>query len=147
MLPKVMADRVQLQQVFMNLMLNGIDAMKNLNGTGELIIKSQQTGNDQLLISVSDTGVGLPAERADQIFEAFFTPKPQALPWGYRLAALHHRAAWRPFVGCRQLRVGCMLSVCSADRDWGQAGVQATLPRGSSLITRNSKWDIEMPAL
>jgi len=87
MLPKVMADRVQLQQVFMNLMLNGIDAMKNLNGTGEPIIKSQQTGKDQLLISVSDTGVGLPAERADQIFEAFFTTKPQALPWGYRLAA------------------------------------------------------------
>jgi signal transduction histidine kinase len=86
MLPKVMADRVQLQQVFMNLMLNGIDAMKNLNGTGELIIKSQQTGNDQLLISVSDSGVGLPAERADQIFEAFFTTKPQALAWGLSIS-------------------------------------------------------------
>jgi len=73
-LPKVMADRVQLQQVFMNLMLNGIDAMKGTTGGGELAIKSE-AGDAQLLISVSDTGVGLPPERADQIFNAFFTTK------------------------------------------------------------------------
>jgi signal transduction histidine kinase len=73
-LPKVMADRVQLQQVFMNLMLNGIDAMKETIGGCELTINS--TANDgQLLISVSDTGVGLPREKADQIFSAFFTTK------------------------------------------------------------------------
>src|SRR5580700_8591613 len=58
-LPKVMADRVQLQQVFMNLMLNGIDAMKGMSGESELAIKSE-AGDGQLLISVSDTGVGLP---------------------------------------------------------------------------------------
>ena len=58
-LPKVMADRVQLQQVFMNLMLNGIDAMKGTTGGGELTIKSEAS-DGQLLISVSDTGVGLP---------------------------------------------------------------------------------------
>jgi signal transduction histidine kinase/PAS domain-containing protein len=73
-LPKVTADRVQLQQVFMNLMLNGIDAMKDTSGGGELTIKSQ-AGDGQLLISVSDTGVGLPSEQADQIFRAFFTTK------------------------------------------------------------------------
>jgi len=73
-LPKVMADRVQLQQVFMNLMLNGIDAMKGTTGGGELTIKSE-AGNAQMLISVSDTGVGLPPEQADQIFRAFFTTK------------------------------------------------------------------------
>jgi signal transduction histidine kinase len=73
-LPKVMADRVQLQQVFMNLMLNGIDAMKETTGGGELTIKSE-AGDGQLLISVSDTGVGLPPEQADQIFRAFFTTK------------------------------------------------------------------------
>ena len=59
-LPQVMGDRVQLQQVLMNLMLNGIDAMKEMDGTRELTIKSQRAENDQLLISVSDTGVGLP---------------------------------------------------------------------------------------
>src|SRR6267143_1500135 len=73
-LPKVMADRVQLQQVFMNLMLNGIDAMKETSGGNELTIKSE-VGDGQLLISVSDAGVGLPPEQADQIFTAFFTTK------------------------------------------------------------------------
>jgi signal transduction histidine kinase/PAS domain-containing protein len=73
-LPMVMADRVQLQQVFMNLMLNGIDAMKETTVGCELTIKSKG-GDGQLLISVSDTGVGLPAGLTDQIFGAFFTTK------------------------------------------------------------------------
>jgi C4-dicarboxylate-specific signal transduction histidine kinase len=79
-LPTVTADRVQLQQVFMNLMLNGLEAMKNT--AGELTIRSQQGPNDQLLISVSDTGVGLPPEKADQIFNAFFTTKPEGTGMG-----------------------------------------------------------------
>ena len=73
-LPKVMADRVQLQQVLMNLMLNGIDAMKETSGGSELTIKSQAE-DGQLLISVSDTGGGLPPEQVEQIFRAFFTTK------------------------------------------------------------------------
>jgi signal transduction histidine kinase len=73
-LPKVMADRVQLQQVFMNLMLNGIDAMKGTTGEGELTIKSE-ADDGQVLVSVSDTGMGLPPEQVEQIFKAFFTTK------------------------------------------------------------------------
>ncbi len=84
-LPKVMADRVQLQQVFMNLMLNGIDAMKEMNGGSELTIKSEVDAG-QLLISVSDTGVGLPAEQAEQIFKAFFTTKPNGTGMGLRIS-------------------------------------------------------------
>jgi PAS domain S-box-containing protein len=80
-LPKVMADRVQLQQVFMNLMLNGIDAMNGKTGGGELTIRSEP-GDAQLLISVSDTGVGLPPEQADQIFSAFFTTKDKGTGMG-----------------------------------------------------------------
>ncbi len=80
-LPKVMVDRVQLQQVFMNLMLNGIDAMKETSGGSELTIKSE-AGDGQLLISVSDTGVGLPSEQADQIFRAFFTTKDNGTGMG-----------------------------------------------------------------
>jgi PAS domain S-box-containing protein len=76
----VMADRVQLQQVLMNLMLNGIEAMRDT--TGELTIKSQLTEGGQLLISVIDTGVGLPAGNADQIFNAFFTTKSQGTGLG-----------------------------------------------------------------
>jgi PAS domain S-box-containing protein len=80
-LPKVMADRVQLQQVFMNLMLNGIDAMKETNGGSELTIKSE-TSDSQLLISVSDTGVGLPPEQGAEIFKAFFTTKDKGTGMG-----------------------------------------------------------------
>jgi PAS domain S-box-containing protein len=80
-LPKVMADRVQLQQVLMNLMLNGIDAMKETTGGGELTIKSEAC-DAQLLISVSDTGMGLPPEQVDQIFRAFFTTKDNGTGMG-----------------------------------------------------------------
>ncbi len=81
-LPKIMADRVQLQQVFMNLMLNGIEAMKDMGTAGELTIKSQRDASRQLLISVGDTGVGLQPERVEQIFNAFFTTKPQGTGMG-----------------------------------------------------------------
>jgi len=82
-LPTIMADRVQLQQVFMNLMLNGIEAMKDSGG--ELTVKSQlQDG--QLQFSVRDTGAGLPAEKMDQIFSAFFTTKPQGSGMGLAIS-------------------------------------------------------------
>jgi PAS domain S-box-containing protein len=74
-LPQVMGDRVQLQQVFMNLMLNGIDAMKEMNAGRELTITSKHGEDSHLLISVSDTGAGLPSQQADKIFNAFFTTK------------------------------------------------------------------------
>jgi PAS domain S-box-containing protein len=80
-LPKVLADRVQLQQVFMNLMLNGIDAMKEMSGGSELTIKSE-ADDGELMISVRDTGVGLPPEQADQIFRAFFTTKDNGTGMG-----------------------------------------------------------------
>ena len=79
-LPNVMADRVQLQQVLMNLMLNGIEAMPD--ATGDLSIKSQLLEDGQVLISVSDTGLGLPIGNADQIFSAFFTTKSQGTGMG-----------------------------------------------------------------
>ena len=79
-LPNVLADRVQLQQVLMNLMKNGIEAMRDAGG--ELSIKSQLAEDGQLLISVSDTGVGLPTGKADEIFNAFFTTKSQGTGLG-----------------------------------------------------------------
>jgi PAS domain S-box-containing protein len=80
-LPRVMADRVQLQQVFMNLMLNGIEAMNDAGAALELTIRSQRMQNGQLLISVSDTGTGLP-QKPEEIFNAFFTTKPQGTGMG-----------------------------------------------------------------
>jgi len=79
-LPKVMADRVQLQQALMNLMLNGIEAMRDTSG--ELSIKSQLADDDQLVISIADTGVGLPTETIDKMFDAFFTTKSQGTGLG-----------------------------------------------------------------
>src|SRR5216684_3004762 len=72
-IPQIMGDRVQLQQVLMNLVVNSIDAMKEVDGARELAIKSQRTEKEEVLVSVSDTGVGLPPQHADQIFNAFFT--------------------------------------------------------------------------
>jgi C4-dicarboxylate-specific signal transduction histidine kinase len=85
-LPRIMGDRVQLQQVLMNLIVNSIDAMKDAEGTRELAIKSQQAENEQVLVSVSDTGVGLPAQQADQIFNAFFTTKPHGTGMGLSIS-------------------------------------------------------------
>src|SRR6202043_3876468 len=85
-LPKVMVDRVQLQQVFMNLMMNAIDAMKDVDGTRELDIKSERTEDEQLLLSVSDTGAGLPPQQEDQIFNAFFTTKAHGPGMGLRIS-------------------------------------------------------------
>lgn len=85
-LPQVMGDRVQLQQVLMNLILNSIDAMKDVVGPRELILRSQKSKDDQVLISVSDTGVGLPPQHADQIFNAFFTTKPHGTGMGLRIS-------------------------------------------------------------
>ena len=82
-LPKIMADHVQLQQVFMNLMLNAVEAMKDSGG--ELTVKSELE-DGQLQFSVSDTGAGLPTEKMDQIFSAFFTTKPQGSGMGLAIS-------------------------------------------------------------
>ena len=83
--PFVIGDRVQLQQVMMNLIMNGTDAMKDVEGTRELAIKSQPADNEELLVSVSDTGIGLPPQ-ADQIFKAFFTTKPHGTGMGLSIS-------------------------------------------------------------
>ena len=83
-LPKITADGVQLQQVLMNLMLNGIEAMKDTGGV--LTVKSQLGEDSQIEISVNDTGPGLPLGKADQIFDAFFTTKPQGSGMGLAIS-------------------------------------------------------------
>jgi PAS domain S-box-containing protein len=85
-LPQLMADRVQLQQVMLNLVMNSLDAMKDVEGTRDLGIKSQRTENEQLMVSVSDTGVGLPPQQVDEIFNAFFTTKLQGTGLGLSIS-------------------------------------------------------------
>jgi len=97
-LPQVMADRVQLQQVMMNLISNSIDAMKDVNGTRELAIKSRRAENEHLMVSVSDTGIGLPRQQASQIFDAFFTTKVHGTGMGLSISrsivASHNGRLW-----------------------------------------------------
>jgi signal transduction histidine kinase len=76
---------VQLQQVIMNLVLNGIDAMKYVKDKRELFIKSERWENEQVLVSVGDTGVGLPPQ-TDQIFNAFFTTKVHGTGMGLSIS-------------------------------------------------------------
>jgi PAS domain S-box-containing protein len=85
-LPEVKADRVQLQQVLMNLMVNAIDAMKEVDGTRVLAIKSQPAADDEVMVSIRDTGVGLPPQDAEQIFNAFFTTKAHGTGMGLRIS-------------------------------------------------------------
>jgi PAS domain S-box-containing protein len=85
-LPRVKADRVQLQQVLMNLMINSIEAMRDVDGPRELSIKSQSAEDARLMVSVTDTGVGLPPQQADQIFIPFFTTKCDGTGMGLRIS-------------------------------------------------------------
>jgi C4-dicarboxylate-specific signal transduction histidine kinase len=140
-LPPVMADRVQLQQVLMNLMMNSIDAMKHMDGKRELTIESQRGQDGQVLISVSDTGVGLPPEQADKIFNAFFTTKVHGTGMGLRISRSiveahggHLWAADNPPHGarfCFTLRTESQAhSVASGDRTGSEDGLQANNPVG-----------------
>jgi PAS domain S-box-containing protein len=83
-LPNVIGDRVQLEQVLMNLMLNAIEAMRDAHGN--LTITSNPTEDGHLLISVSDTGIGIPTDKVDRIFDTFFTTKPQGTGMGLAIS-------------------------------------------------------------
>jgi PAS domain S-box-containing protein len=77
--PTVLADRIQLQQVLLNLMLNAIEAMKD---TGGVLTITARPIDGQVLVSISDTGAGLPADDTERLFDAFHTTKPQGTGMG-----------------------------------------------------------------
>jgi signal transduction histidine kinase len=84
-LPRIFGDRVQLQQVAMNLIVNGIEAMRDVDGLREIVIKSQRAEDEEILVSVSDTGIGFSPQLAEQIFDPFFTTKPEGTGMGLRI--------------------------------------------------------------
>jgi signal transduction histidine kinase len=82
-LPTILGDRVQLQQVIINLVMNGIEAMQSVTDRPhELMIRSRQDEAQQVLVSVTDCGVGISAENADRLFNAFFTTKSSGMGMG-----------------------------------------------------------------
>ena len=83
-LPEVRGDRVQLQQVLLNLMLNAIEAMKG--ASGELRIASRSNENGAVHMAVIDSGIGLPTENVERIFDAFFTTKPNGTGMGLSIS-------------------------------------------------------------
>src|SRR6201999_374305 len=82
-LPNILGDRVQLQQVMINLVMNGIEAMQPvMDRPRELVIRSRQDEAHQVRISVADCGVGISADNADRLFNAFFTTKANGMGMG-----------------------------------------------------------------
>ncbi|WJR81662.1 trifunctional serine/threonine-protein kinase/ATP-binding protein/sensor histidine kinase [Bradyrhizobium sp. NP1] len=82
-LPRVLGDRVQLQQVIINLVMNGIEAMQSVTDRPrELVVRSGQDEAGQALVSVADCGVGIAAENVDRLFNAFFTTKSSGMGMG-----------------------------------------------------------------
>jgi signal transduction histidine kinase len=82
-LPAVLGDRVQLQQLIINLVMNGIEAMQSVTDRPrELVVRSRQDETQQVLVSVMDCGVGISAENAGRLFNAFFTTKPSGMGMG-----------------------------------------------------------------
>jgi len=86
-LPPVLGDRVQLQQVILNLVMNGIEAMESAQGgPRELLISSRQHESDKALVAVRDSGVGIDGRDLERIFDAFYTTKPQGMGMGLAIS-------------------------------------------------------------
>jgi signal transduction histidine kinase len=86
-LPLIMADRVQVQQVAMNLILNGIEAMRVVEERGrDLVIRTHRHEGDQVLVAVQDSGIGLDPGNVERIFDAFHTTKPGGMGMGLSIS-------------------------------------------------------------
>ena len=86
-LPDVLGDRVQLQQVIINLLMNGVDAMASVTDRPrELVIRSQRHDDGHVLVTVLDSGVGIDSETAEKLFTAFFTTKPSGMGMGLSIS-------------------------------------------------------------
>jgi signal transduction histidine kinase len=121
-LSPVLGDRVQLQQVLLNLLLNGIEAMHPvMDWPRELLISSQRHGSDAVLVAVQDSGIGLDPQSMDQLFGAFFTTKPHGLGLGLSIS--------RSIIGAHGGRLWA-----SANAGPG-ATFQFTLPTGGERVS------------
>jgi C4-dicarboxylate-specific signal transduction histidine kinase len=86
-LPPVLGDRVQLQQVILNLVMNGLEAMaSNTDRPRELLIRSRTHASDQVLVAVQDSGIGIDRESLEEIFSAFYTTKAQGMGMGLAIS-------------------------------------------------------------
>jgi signal transduction histidine kinase len=148
-LPVITADRVQLQQVLMNLTVNGIEAMKETGG--ELTIASRLAYDGEVLILGSDTGLGFPVEIADQMFNAFVTTKPQGSGMGLaisrsiveshgsRLWASNNSGRGRLFTSLCQLQQKRSNIIALQERDSSGRFTDARVRTSRSDLARDSE--------
>jgi signal transduction histidine kinase len=109
-LPLIEGDRVQLQQVILNLIMNAVEAMSGASdGTRELLVSSRKADRGDVLVGVRDSGPGLVPETLEHVFDAFYTTKPGGLGMG--------------------------LSICRSmiEAHGGRLWATANLPRGASF--------------
>ena len=132
-LPLTLADRVQLQQVVMNLIVNGIEALKDAKGVREMVITARRAEEECILVSISDTGIGFPPQLAEQIFEPFFTTKTNGTGMGLRISRSiiesHNGRLWA--VGTPGRGATFHFSLPAADAPW-----QSPPGRGSPAAPR-----------
>jgi len=103
-LPRVLGDRVQLQQVILNLVMNGIEAMSAVTDRSrDLLIRSCQHESDKVLVAVQDSGMGLDSKNMERIFDAFYTTKAQGRGWGWRSVARLLRITAGGYGPCRMM--------------------------------------------
>jgi signal transduction histidine kinase len=112
-LPQVKADRVQLQQVVMNLFINGIEAMRNTDRTRELAIELLRSETGKVLVSVGDAGVGIPSQQMYQIFNAFCTIKAHRTGIGLRISGTIFRSHGDRLWAAQIRRAAHFISRCS----------------------------------
>jgi len=120
-MPLVLTDRIQLQQVMLNLMMNAIEAMTQVTSPRELLISSGADGPKGVVVVVRDSGVGLDSKSLDRLFEPFYTTKPQGMGMGLAI--------------CRSIieaHGGKLWAIANEDRG---AIFQFTLPIGSEKVS------------
>jgi signal transduction histidine kinase len=98
-LPPVLGDRVQLQQVVINLVMNAVEAMAPVTDRPrDILIRSQRDDANEVLVAVRDSGLGIYSENADRLFNAFFTTKPSGMGMGLSISrsiiAAHGGRLW-----------------------------------------------------
>jgi len=85
-LPLIQGDRIQLQQVVLNLISNSLEAMEGSKDAHELVIKTSRKGEDMIMVQVKDSGCGIPVENLKKLFTHFFTNKPDGLGMGLSIS-------------------------------------------------------------
>ena len=120
----MIGDRVQLQQVILNLLINGAEAMGKVSDRSrELVISSHQLDTDQVLVAIQDSGSGIDPENIDRLFAAFFTTKPRGMGMGLSI--------------CRSIIDAHGGRLWASNNDGPGATFQFTLPAATDAVCRN----------